>query len=233
MKTLQNIRKKIKSVRGNSLAEFAITAAMMATMATVAAPKFAGMGDTAKRNQTIQNLNAIGKIANQFFQDTSNPESNTNSMAEGQGRLPGQESYDEGIGGYTKLTEIWDPMAKVGAITNFKKWTDAEGLKWRSVYGMRHADTETYNYQFSDDEDNTKYGPKEFGQYMAEKGTPIKSPYDQGHYIYVVIPGGQAEIWQDEENSWYFDDECSECGLVLVLADAFNPSKFFMVKSFQ
>ena len=35
---------KIKSNKGNSLAEFAVTAAMMATLATTAAPRFSGVG---------------------------------------------------------------------------------------------------------------------------------------------------------------------------------------------
>ena len=36
----ESLKKKLKSTRGNSLAEFAITTAMMATLATTAAPKF-------------------------------------------------------------------------------------------------------------------------------------------------------------------------------------------------
>ena len=233
MTKLNTLIKKLRTDRGNSLAEFAVTAAMMATLATVAAPKFAGMGDTARRNQTMQNLNAIGKIANQFFQDTGSRESHTNDHAEGQGRLPGQESYDEGIGGYARLTTLYDAMADTGAIFDFKKWSDPNGAKWRSVFGMEFADTETYEYDFYDDEDVSKYGPTEWQDYMAEKGTAIKSPYAMGHYIYVVIPGGQAEIWQKSTNSWHFDDACNSCGPVLVIADAYNPSKFFMVKSFQ
>ena len=49
MKRLFN---KIRSNKGNSLAEFAVTAAMMATLATTAAPRFSGVGDAGKANQT-------------------------------------------------------------------------------------------------------------------------------------------------------------------------------------
>ena len=63
MKKLLN---KIRNNKGNSLAEFAVTAAMMATLATTAAPRFAGVGDTAKANQTRQNLDRIASIVNQF-----------------------------------------------------------------------------------------------------------------------------------------------------------------------
>ena len=44
---------KIKSNKGNSLAEFAVTAAMMATLATTAAPRFSGVGEVGKQNQTM------------------------------------------------------------------------------------------------------------------------------------------------------------------------------------
>ena len=36
--------RKLKSRKGNSLAEFAVTTAMMATLATTAAPKFGAVG---------------------------------------------------------------------------------------------------------------------------------------------------------------------------------------------
>ena len=43
-----NLIRKLKSNRGNSLAEFAVTTAMMATLATTAAPKFGAVGSGAK-----------------------------------------------------------------------------------------------------------------------------------------------------------------------------------------
>ena len=46
-----NLMKKIKSNKGNSLAEFAVTTAMMATLATTAAPKFGSVGDGAKQKK--------------------------------------------------------------------------------------------------------------------------------------------------------------------------------------
>jgi len=87
MKKLFN---KIRSNKGNSLAEFAVTAAMMATLATTAAPRFSGVGDAGKANQTKQNLDKIGGMVNQFFMNTSAPYSTTNRLGEGQGRVPGQ-----------------------------------------------------------------------------------------------------------------------------------------------
>lgn len=43
-----NILNILKSNKGNSLAEFAVTTAMMATLAVTAAPKFGAVGDGAK-----------------------------------------------------------------------------------------------------------------------------------------------------------------------------------------
>ena len=55
----KNIIKKFKSRKGNSLAEFAVTTAMMATLATTAAPKFAGIGEAAKEKKTMANIDRI------------------------------------------------------------------------------------------------------------------------------------------------------------------------------
>ena len=43
----KNLIKKLKRCNGQSLAEFAVTTAMMATLATTAAPKFSGVGEGA------------------------------------------------------------------------------------------------------------------------------------------------------------------------------------------
>ena len=43
----QKLRQKLKKKNGQSLAEFAVTIAMMATLATTAAPKFSGVGEGA------------------------------------------------------------------------------------------------------------------------------------------------------------------------------------------
>ena len=43
-KLVKSFMRKLKSTNGNSLAEFAVTTAMMATLATTAAPKFGAVG---------------------------------------------------------------------------------------------------------------------------------------------------------------------------------------------
>ena len=53
-KCLKNIMKKLKSRKGNSLAEFAVTTAMMATLATTAAPKFVGIGGKMEKRKLLR-----------------------------------------------------------------------------------------------------------------------------------------------------------------------------------
>ena len=66
----KNLIKKIKRNAGNSLAEFAVTTAMMATLASVAAPKFAGIGEGAKEKKTLANIDKILSAANNHYMET-------------------------------------------------------------------------------------------------------------------------------------------------------------------
>ena len=63
---MKNLVKYFKSVNGQSLAEFAVTTAMMATLATTAAPKFSGVGEGAKEKKTLADIDKILKSANNF-----------------------------------------------------------------------------------------------------------------------------------------------------------------------
>ena len=225
---MNTLLKKIRNNRGNSLAEFAVTAAMMATLASTAAPRFSGVAETGKQNQTMDNLEKIAEMANQFYQDKNSPMSDNNPMGESQGRIPGQERYETQIGGYDRLTDLEDVLNE-----QFNKWDDAEGSNWRSVFGMTRANQSyTGEYQFVDDENTSKFGPTEWDAYMSQEEGPIVSPYQQGHYIYAVIPGGQKEYLNPATGEYNVTD-CSECGPILVIADAYNPSKFYYVKSFN
>ena len=240
MKTLLN---KIRNNKGNSLAEFAVTAAMMATLATTAAPRFAGVGDTAKANQTRQNLDRIASIVNQFYMDKGAPISPTNGMAEGQGRIPGQVRFDEPVGGYTTLFEIKEDL-KTG---EFDKWDSSLGSKWRSVFGLHTAGDYASEYTFTDDgaldnannysgsldDDGTQKFPyEEWNAYLSQSEGPITSPYNQGHYIYVVIEGGKKYSVNDDGSEGAIVP-CNSCGPIVVVADAYDPSKHWLVKSFN
>ena len=53
---MNKLIKYFKKSRWSSIAEFAVTTAMMATLATTAAPKFSGVGEGAKGKRLYQIL---------------------------------------------------------------------------------------------------------------------------------------------------------------------------------
>ena len=84
---MKKFLKNLKRVNGQSLAEFAVTTAMMATLATTAAPKFSGVGEGAKEKKTLADIDKIMKAANNFY--------NTQVTESGRGRFPGQTKFDK------------------------------------------------------------------------------------------------------------------------------------------
>ena len=87
---LKTIIRNVKSVKGNSLAEFATTTALMATLAATAAPKLSEMSEGAKGEKSRNEIDKIIKQAGQFYQDTADEE--------GRGRFPNQKKFDVSIG---------------------------------------------------------------------------------------------------------------------------------------
>ena len=88
---ISNIIKNISSTRGASLAEFATTTALMATLAATASPKLSEMAESGKSQKTIDNIDKIIQQGQQFYQDTAD--------SEGRGRFPGQGKFDMVVGG--------------------------------------------------------------------------------------------------------------------------------------
>ena len=185
-----NLIKKIKSNKGNSLAEFAVTTAMMATLATTAAPKFGAVGSGAKEKKTMNNIDKILTVANNFY--------NQAVSEEGKGRFPGQAKYDQPVGGVS-LAEgadtdesleayVEDILSNIDAYTSdnsdfvyvFSPSVDDEDAlqgDWMSFAGDQHQ------VQVGFDAD----GATDFKKNMGNNG--IKSPFQDGAYIYLVIPG--------------------------------------------
>ena len=204
----KTIIRYLKSTKGNSLAEFAVTTAMMATLATTAAPKFSGVGEGAKEKKTMADIDKIVKSANNFY--------NSKVTTEGRGRFPGQTKYDEAVGGYASDSLLIDGVA------NFTAYDDDEGSKWASVFGTttRNAAGELIipdDHKISPDEDDNKddsfdehVGAEEFLDQFG--GNPVGSPFQDGHYIYAVIPGGGSGA--------------SSYSPILYVADLENPSNF-------
>jgi hypothetical protein len=87
---LKTVIRNVKSVRGNSLAEFATTTALMATLAATAAPKLSEMSEGAKGEKSRNEIDKIVKMAGQFYQDVAD--------LEGRGRFPNQKKFNVPIG---------------------------------------------------------------------------------------------------------------------------------------
>ena len=204
----KSIKRYLKSTSGNTLAEFAVTTAMMATLATTAAPKFSGVGEGAKEKKTLADIDKIVKSANNFY--------NTKVTEEGRGRFPGQIKYDEQIGGYALDTLLQQGVAA------FTSYNDEEGSNWVSVFGTttKNAagdDLIPSGHNISPSEDDNKDGSFDIHsgaeEFLAEfGGNPIGSPFQDGHYIYAVVPGGGSGA--------------SSYSPILYVADLENPSNF-------
>ena len=200
----KSMKRFLKGRSGNTLAEFAVTTAMMATLATTAAPKFSGVGEGAKEKKTMADIDKIVKSANNFY--------NAKVTEEGRGRFPGQVKYDEKVGLYD------NEAALITGVDGFSSYDDEEGAKWVSVFGTTTVGAEAPSgHQISVSEDDNKdgsfdpsIGAEEFLDQFG--GNPIKTPFQDGHYIYAVIAGGGSGA--------------SSYAPVLYVADLENPSNF-------
>jgi hypothetical protein len=210
---LTNLIKKLKSRRGNSLAEFAVTTAMMATLATTAAPKFGSVGAGAKEKKSMNNIDKILTVANNYY--------NAAVSEEGKGRFPGQSKYDSEVGGvvladgqttdqaletyiddYVKALQTGYTSELDDYVYVFSPAVDDEDAiagDWMSFAG------ETHQVDVEFDVDGANDFVKNFGN------TGIKSPFQDGAYIYLVIPGSGSGT--------------SAQAPALIVADVENPSQ--------
>jgi len=183
----------IKKTRGASLAEFAVVAAMMGTMATVAAPKFSGVGAGAEKQKTSSNMDLIAQAASNFY--------NMTATEEKKGRFPGQDKYTDPVGTYgaagASLAEIQAAKDAIEAdIELFDSYTSAKGAGFVSVFGLAHEDAPILpanvgEHSVAADDAGLYVGSTEWMQSFG--GETIASPFQDGHYIYAVVPGMGAE----------------------------------------
>ena len=206
----EKLRKKLKSRTGNSLAEFAVTTAMMATLATTAAPKFGQVGAGAKEKKTIASIDKILTVANNYYNQTLSEE--------GKGRFPGQEKYDVAVGGIT-LAE--------GALTDETLEAYIETVLDQKVSYTDDLSEFVYVFSTATDDDDavqgdwmslessvdfdagTEVGALDFKKDFGNNG--ISSPFQDGSYAYLVIPGSGSGT--------------SAQAPVMVVIDTENPSK--------
>ena len=189
--TLKRIIRNVKSINGNSLAEFATTTALMATLAATAAPKLSEMSEGTKAEKSMNEIDKILTQARNHYQTTANEE--------GRGRFPGQEKYNVHVGGYTdEGVLVADIDGTSDAIHTF---TDTRLAKWCSVFGTTNEAAlvpencdvvddgiETADANGDDIENGqTEIGEDEWSDLFA--GNTLASKYQDGHFAYAVIAG--------------------------------------------
>ena len=196
MKTLKRL---IKKTNGASLAEFAVVVALMAALAASAAPKFSSMTEGTKDKKSEEEMDKLLKAARNFYNEKAQPIGET-VASEGRGRFPGQEKFNIQVGGYqyeSDLANVLDPWGAEGA-AQFNNYQHTAASNWRSVFGITNQDAPapTGHGGVTDDVvgacTSCSYTPccvgsDEWGELFGNN--PVRSPYQDGHYMYVVIPG--------------------------------------------
>ena len=215
--TLKTLIRNVKSIKGNSLAEFATTTALMATLAATAAPKLSEMSEGAKAEKSRNELDKLIKQAGQFYQDTAD--------IEGRGRFPGQDRHESPVygGGASGPQDHHDQIVAqiVGSVTEdptFTTYQGGDGSQWKSVFGVANEDfpKPTEAPMAADDAAGTcgtcpGAGTNEDGSTMASihtdddgnyttlsghdewlklfGGEPVGTQYQDGHLVYQVVGG--------------------------------------------
>ena len=189
IKIFKKIVKKLKNTKGNSLAEFAVTTAMMATLATTAAPKFAGIGEAAKEKKTLANIDKILAAANNHYMSTLE--------TEGRGRFPGQTKYSVKVGGVDlgdgqQTTDALDEWTK-NTLPNLLSIEDPLGTYFVYVFAGSESDEDAIAKGIINPSADVDYDIEEpFAnvEYRVQFATRmIDSPYQDGGYVFLVIPG--------------------------------------------
>ena len=192
---LHQISFKLINCKGQSLAEFAVITAMMATFITTALPALSNVMESGKQQKSIDELDKLLVQAKNFYETTA--------ALEGRGRLPGQDKYIYPVGGYDDLESLLLDLEIFTTYTN-----EDIGLKWVSVFGKDNPKALMPDGAFfQDDEirpDVDDDGVIKCRNCPVGRGTgtdewlylfsneELISPFQDGHYIYVVIPGGNT-----------------------------------------
>ena len=180
-----NLIKSVKNSRGNSLAEFAVVIALMATLAATGKVKFSQAGEGGKGKKSANEIEKIAKAGMNFY--------NQANTDEGAGRFPGQNKWDQNVpyqGGYTgEATTAENVALALADVANFNSYKDAtRGAKWCSVFGKSTAGNAIHSENvdpLAADDAGSRVGPTEWASMLDM----VKSPFMDGHMIYTVIAG--------------------------------------------
>ena len=206
-----SIIEKIKSIKGNSLAEFAVTTAMMATLAATAAPQFGSVGEGAKEKKTMNNIDKIVQAANNYY--------NQKLDEEGRGRFPGQIKYDEPVGSAPAIDLTQDSTVALGletfvrtTLAGLDDFEDSGLDQFVYVFSPSVNDEDAVDNGWMSPETEVDYnedGALDFKALFGNNG--MSSPFQDGAYIYLVIPGSGSGS--------------NSMAPAIVIADAENPTQ--------
>ena len=203
--TLKTLIRNVKSINGNSLAEFATTTALMATLAATAAPKLSEMSEGTKAEKSRNEIDKIIAQAGQFYQDKAE--------SEGRGRFPGQERFNVKVGGhaYTNTdgsttgtatahansdahTALIHTDLAIDGTDGWQMFDDVSANTWVSVFGTSNSDNPDNPLPASShsgnviDDAGAAVGKVEWKVLMG--GDVLSSTFQDGHYVYSVVAGG-------------------------------------------
>ena len=197
--TMKNLIKYFKRVDGQSLAEFAVTTAMMATLATTAAPKFSGVGEGAKEKKTLADIDKILKSANNFY--------NERVTKDGRGRFPGQSKFNKAVGGGgydngdassiqsnkdakdasdAHMEDIMIDLGLADGADGWRNYDESHENEWVSCFGTENADAPLPDGITGGIIDNEQ-GVDEWKELVG--GETLSSKFQDGHYVYTVVAG--------------------------------------------
>jgi hypothetical protein len=202
--TLKTLIRNVKSINGNSLAEFATTTALMATLAATAAPKLSEMSEGTKAEKSRNEIDKLIKQAGTYYQDTADDE--------GRGRFPGQSKFNVSVGGVagagydnhdasTSGTIAAQAasnahhvaiLTDLGAIgTGDEGWEDYDedhAAGWVSVFGTANEDAPLPFAASTEGVSDNVAGTNDWKNLMGDE--TLRSRFQDGHYVYSVVAGG-------------------------------------------
>ena len=191
--TLKRIIRNIKSTRGSSLAEFATTTALMATLAATASPKLSEMSEGAKAEKSMNEIDKILTQARNFYQATQDEE--------GRGRFPGQDKFNRPVGNYgtansSYANQVSAQTMLLNELDNFIRYNSSLGAKWRSVFGISNLTAPAPSGSTVQNDllesclncPASTNGSEEWIELFG--GNTLFSTFQDGHFIYAVLPGG-------------------------------------------
>ena len=203
--TLKSIIRNVKSIKGNSLAEFATTTALMATLAATAAPKLSEMSEGTKGEKSRNEIDKLIKQAGQYYQDKAD--------VAGRGSFPGQSKFNMPVGGpgavaegtpaydnsdasstgtaqaesnsESHTTAILEDLG-LGTGDGWEDYDQSHANTWVSVFGTMNADALLPSGVSN--VINNANGTDDWKNLMGDE--TLGSTFQDGHYVYTVVAGG-------------------------------------------